>query len=142
MIGGRKNLVESIFEKVFYLIHKKYNFGFILFDILSLFRRDYILEKRRRGRKFIFIPLAIDYVKRELLALKYLRNKILLSKGKSLLEKITSETLSLFFSRKVRSKDFEDMQRLLKENSRFAHFRWKKKKKNKIKKFFPVNSNF
>lgn len=141
MLGGRKNLIDSVFEKVFYAIHKKYNFGFILLDVLALFRRDYILEKRRRGRKFIYIPLAIDYVQRELFALKYLRNKILLSKGNSLFEKIFSEIINLFYFRKMRSKDFEDMQKLLKENARFAHFRWKKKKV-KVKKFFSVKNNY
>lgn len=142
MNGGKKNLVDVVFDKVFYSIHKRYDFRFILFDIISLFRRDYILEKRRRGRKFIFIPLAIDYVKRELLALKYLRNKIRLTSGSSLFDKIVSETLFLFFSRKLRSKDFENMQKLLKENIKFTHFRWKRKNRNRIKRFFSSNNTF
>jgi len=123
MLSGKKNLIESIFEKIFYRIHKYYTFGFMLLNIISIFRRDYILEKRRRGRKFIYIPLAINYTKRELLALKYFRNRVLLSKAKTIFDKIVSVTLSLFFSKRTKSKDFEEMQRLLKENSRYAHFR-------------------
>lgn len=142
MLSGKKNLIENIFEDIFYRIHKHYTFGFMLLDIISVFRRDYILEKRRRGRKFIYIPLAINYLKRELLALKYFRNRVLLSKARTIFEKIISVTLTLFFSKRTKSKDFEDMQKLLKENSRYIHFRWKKKKKFRTKKFFSPNSNF
>lgn len=123
MFSGEKNLIDTVFEKVFYRIHRFYSFGFILLDVLCLFRRDYILEKRRRGRKFIYIPLAISYLKRELLALKYFRNKVLLNKSKTIINRVISGILTLFFSKKTKSKDFEEMQKLLKENSRYAHFR-------------------
>ena len=134
--------MEVFFEKIFYRIHKRYTFGFMLLNIIANFRRDYILEKRKRGKnKFIYIPLAVNYVKRELLALKYFKNVVLLRKSGNIINKIICTTLSLFFSKKTRSKDFEETQKLLKQNSRYAHFRWKKKK-YRTKKLFPIKSNY
>jgi len=62
-------------------------------------------------------------MQREQMALKYLKNRISLSKSKTLVNKIILSILSLFFSKKAKSKDFEDMQKLLKENARYMHFR-------------------
>jgi len=123
MSNGKKHFIEVTFSKIFYRINKFYRFSFVVLKILQFFKRDYILEKRRRGRGFVYVPLAINNLKRELLALKYLRNKILSGKAKSLVDKITTVILTLFFSRKTKSKDFEEMQDTLKKNIKYARFR-------------------
>jgi small subunit ribosomal protein S7 len=126
MKEGKKSTAEKIFYSAMELIEK--NTGDehlkIFKKALSNIKPAVEVKSRRIGGATYQIPVEVRPVRRQSLALRWLRDYSKSRSGKTMMEKLCDEILDASGSRGGAVKKREDVYKMAEANKAFAHLKW------------------
>ena len=126
MKEGKKSTAEKIFYSAMELIEKKTGDEplKIFKKALSNIKPAVEVKSRRIGGATYQIPVEVRPVRRQSLALRWLRDYSKSRSGKTMMEKLCDEILDASGSRGGAVKKREDVYKMAEANKAFAHLKW------------------
>jgi small subunit ribosomal protein S7 len=126
MKEGKKSTAEKIFYRAMELIEKKTGDEplKIFKKALSNIKPAVEVKSRRIGGATYQIPVEVRPVRRQSLALRWLRDYSKSRSGKTMMEKLCDEILDASGSRGGAVKKREDVYKMAEANKAFAHLKW------------------
>ena len=126
MKEGKKSTAERIFYGAMEQIEKKTGDEplKIFKKALSNVKPAVEVKSRRIGGATYQIPVEVRPVRRQSLALRWLRDYSSSRSGKTMIEKLSDEILDASSNRGGAVKKKEDVHKMAESNKAFAHFRW------------------
>ena len=126
MIGGKKSTAEKIFYGAMGVIEKKTGD-----DPLKVFKKalsnvkpSLEVKSRRIGGATYQVPVEVRPVRRQSLALRWLRDYARARNGKSMMDKLADEFIDAANLRGGAVKKKEDVYKMAEANKAFAHLKW------------------
>lgn len=126
MIQGKKSTAEGIFYKALTLIETKSGEdGLKCFKkALSNVKPAVEVKSRRIGGATYQVPVEVRPVRRQSLAIRWLRDQARSRNGKSMVEKLADELIDAANNRGGAVKKKEDVYKMAEANKAFAHLKW------------------
>ena len=126
MTDGKKSVAEGIFYGALDLIEKKTGEdGFKSFKkALSNVRPSVEVKSRRIGGATYQVPVEVRPVRRQSLAIRWIRDCARSRNGHSMLEKLADELVDACNGRGGAIKKKEDVYKMAEANKAFAHLKW------------------
>jgi small subunit ribosomal protein S7 len=126
MKEGKKSTAEKIFYSAMELIEKKTGEEPLkaFKKALSNIKPAVEVKSRRIGGATYQIPVEVRPVRRQSLALRWLRDYSKSRSGKTMMEKLCDEILDASGSRGGAVKKREDVYKMAEANKAFAHLKW------------------
>lgn len=124
MWGGKKSVAEKIIYDAFDKIHAKTNKGGInvfeqaVKNVSPLLQ----LKSRRVGGANYQVPVPVSGERRQVLALRWIRDACRNRKGKAMAEKLADELIDASNKIGTAMKKREETHRMAEANKAFAHF--------------------
>ena len=126
MHGGKKAKAEKIFYGAMNIIEEK-----LAEDPLKIFKKALgnirpmvEVKSRRIGGATYQIPVEVRQVRRQSLALRWLRDYAKGRSGKSMMAKFADEIMDAASNRGGAIKKREDVYKMAEANKAFAHLKW------------------
>ena len=126
MKEGKKSIAEKIFYGAMELIEKKSGDEplKVFKKALSNIKPAVEVKSRRIGGATYQIPVEVRPVRRQSLALRWLRDYSESRSGKTMMEKLSDEILDASGNRGGAVKKREDVYKMAEANKAFAHLKW------------------
>ncbi|MDC0255411.1 30S ribosomal protein S7 [Bacteriovoracales bacterium] len=126
MKEGKKSIAEKIFYGAMELIEKKTGEEplKVFKKALSNIKPAVEVKSRRIGGATYQIPVEVRPVRRQSLALRWLRDYSESRSGKTMMEKLSDEVLDASGNRGGAVKKREDVYKMAEANKAFAHLKW------------------
>ena len=126
MKEGKKSIAEKIFYGAMELIEKKTGEEplKVFKKALSNIKPAVEVKSRRIGGATYQIPVEVRPVRRQSLALRWLRDYSESRSGKTMMEKLSDEVLDASGNRGGAVKNREDVYKMAEANKAFAHLKW------------------
>jgi small subunit ribosomal protein S7 len=126
MISGKKSIAERIFYKALDLIETKTGEeGIKCFKrALSNVKPALEVKSRRIGGATYQVPVEVRPLRRQSLAIRWIRDNARQRAGKSMIEKLAEELIDAANNRGGAVKKKEDVYKMAEANKAFAHLKW------------------
>ncbi|MCK5073300.1 MAG: 30S ribosomal protein S7 [Bacteriovoracaceae bacterium] len=126
MFGGKKTTAEKIVYGAFDLIEERTNDeGIKIFKkALSNVKPAIEVKSRRIGGATYQIPVEVRPVRRQSLAIRWIRENARKRSGKNMMDKLANELIDAANSRGGSVKKREDVYKMAEANKAFAHLKW------------------
>ncbi len=126
MKDGKKSVAEKIFYGAMDLIEKKANEeGIKIFKkAMSNVKPSVEVKSRRIGGATYQVPIEVRSVRKQSLAIRWLRDNATSRSGKTMMEKLADELVDAANSRGGSIKKKEDVYKMAEANKAFAHLKW------------------
>lgn len=124
MWDGKKSIAERIIYDAFDIIHTRTNKGGLntfeqaIKNVAPLLQ----LKSRRVGGANYQVPVPVSGERRQVLAMRWLRDACRAKKGKGMAEKLADELIDASNKTGTAMKKREDTHRMAEANKAFAHF--------------------
>ena len=126
MIGGKKSTAEKIFYGALSLVEQKTGE-----EPLKMFKKALSnvkpaveVKSRRIGGATYQIPVEVRPVRRQSLAIRWIRDYAKNRGGKTMIDKLADEIIDAANNRGGSVKKREDVYKMAEANKAFAHLRW------------------
>lgn len=126
MVQGKKSTAEKIFYGALALVESKTNEdGFKQFKkAINNVRPAIEVKSRRIGGATYQVPVEVRPVRRQSLAIRWIRDCARTRNGKSMLEKLAEEIIDAANGKGGAVKKKEDVYKMAEANKAFAHLKW------------------
>ena len=126
MIGGKKAISEKVIYGAFDLIEKKTGEeGIKIFKkALSNVKPAIEVKSRRIGGATYQIPVEVRPVRRQSLAIRWLKDNARKRGGKTMMSKLAEELIDAANNTGGSVKKREDVYKMAEANKAFAHLKW------------------
>jgi small subunit ribosomal protein S7 len=126
MIGGKKSTAEQIFYGALALVEKKTSEdGLKTFKkAMSNAKPNVEVKSRRIGGATYQVPIEVRPVRKQSLAIRWLRDYARERNGKDMTEKLADEFIDAANNRGGSIKKKEDIYKMAEANKAFAHLKW------------------
>ncbi len=126
MKGGNKSVAERVFYKAMDLVEEKTGEEPLktFKKALSNIKPALEVKSRRIGGATYQIPVEVRSVRRQSLALRWLRDYAKSRNGKTMVEKFADEVIDAANNRGGAVKKREDVYKMAEANKAFAHLKW------------------
>ncbi len=126
MKGGKKSIAEKIFYGAMDLIEKKANEeGITIFKkAMSNVKPAVEVKSRRIGGATYQVPVEVRSVRKQSLAIRWLRDNAKSRGGRTMMEKLADELIDAANTRGGAVKKKEDVYKMAEANKAFAHLKW------------------
>ena len=126
MFGGKKTTAEKIVYGAFDLIEERTSDeGIKIFKkALSNVKPAIEVKSRRIGGATYQIPVEVRPVRRQSLAIRWIRENARKRSGKNMMDKLANELIDAANSRGGSVKKREDVYKMAEANKAFAHLKW------------------
>ena len=126
MIGGKRSTAEKILYGAFNIVEEKTQKTplKVFKKALDNIRPVVEVKSRRIGGATYQIPIEIRSIRRQSLAIRWLRDYAKARNGKSMMDKLADEIMDAFQNRGGAIKKREDVYKMAEANKAFAHLKW------------------
>jgi small subunit ribosomal protein S7 len=126
MVDGKKSTAETIFYKSLDMIESKLGEEGVKFfkKALGNVKPAVEVKSRRIGGATYQVPVEVRPIRRQSLAIRWLRDSARTRAGKSMIEKLSEEFIDAANNRGGAVKKKEDMYKMAEANKAFAHLKW------------------
>jgi small subunit ribosomal protein S7 len=126
MFGGKKSTAEKIFYGAMAVVEKKTGEDPVktFKKALSNVKPSLEVKSRRIGGATYQVPVEVRPVRRQSLALRWLRDYARGRNGKSMMDKLADEFIDAANLRGGAVKKKEDVYKMAEANKAFAHLKW------------------
>ncbi len=126
MKGGKKSIAEKIFYGAMDIIEKKANEeGIKIFKkAMSNVKPAVEVKSRRIGGATYQVPVEVRSVRKQSLAIRWLRDNAKSRGGRTMMEKLADELIDAANTRGGAVKKKEDVYKMAEANKAFAHLKW------------------
>ena len=126
MLDGKRGKAETIVYDAFDLIHERTNEN--ANDVFKKAMENVTpaveVKARRVGGANYQVPVEVDPVRAQALALRWIVNSTRSRNGKSMAEKLANELIDASNNTGAAVKKKDDTHRMAEANKAFAHYRW------------------
>lgn len=126
MYDGKKSVAEKIIYGAFDLIESKIGEdGYKTFKkAISNVKPSVEVKSRRIGGATYQVPVEVRPLRRQSMAIRWLRENARTRNGKSMIEKFADELIDAANNRGGAIKKKEDVYKMAEANKAFAHLKW------------------
>jgi len=126
MKGGKKSIAEKIFYGAMDQIEKKANEeGIVIFKkAMSNVKPAVEVKSRRIGGATYQVPVEVRSVRKQSLAIRWLRDNAKSRSGRTMIDKLADELIDAANTRGGAVKKKEDVYKMAEANKAFAHLKW------------------
>jgi small subunit ribosomal protein S7 len=126
MYGGKKSTAETIFYGALDLVEQKTGEeGIKQFKkAISNVKPSVEVKSRRIGGATYQVPVEVRPIRRQSLAIRWIRDNARTRNGRSMLEKLAEELIDAANGRGGAVKKREDTYKMAEANKAFAHLKW------------------
>jgi len=126
MIGGKKSTAEQIFYGALDLVEKRTSEDPIktFRKALSNIKPAIEVKSRRIGGATYQIPIEVRPVRRQSLAIRWLKTYASTRSGKDMMDKLANEIIDASNNKGGAVKKREDVYKMAEANKAFAHLKW------------------
>ena len=124
---GKKSVAEGILYGAFSLIEQKEKSEGpleIFKAAIENVKPSLEVKSRRVGGSTYQVPMELNPVRRQSLAIRWIIQSSLKRSGRSMKNKLAGEILDAYFNRGSSVKKKEDTHKMAEANKAFAHYRW------------------